>query len=308
MNKCTNCGTETKNPKFCSVKCRGKYYSGERNVANRPEIRKFHREHNPMKDPILLEQHKIIMKEVNNRPEINIKRSKSLKEAWERNPKIKENLIKINTGKSCSEIKKEKIRNSILKRCKTKEFKEKYGAKPKPIHSCLKCGKETTNEKYCSTNCSLYVFNRSGNATRGKHWKTPEEAKIKASKRMSGSNNPMFGKPAPDGSGYGKGKYYNTPLQGTKWFRSTWETKYALYLDKSNKEWYYELVHFPVNLNGKQTTYTPDFFLIDKYEFIDIKGYSENNKDKIQAFIEQYPNIKLKILFKKDLQNLGIKL
>src|SRR3990170_4732710 len=119
MNKCTNCGTETKNPKFCSVKCRGKYYSGERNVANRPEIRKFHREHNPMKDPILLEQHK-----------------------------IKENLIKINTGKSCSEIKKEKIRNSILKRCKTKEFKEKYGAKPKPIHSCLKCGKETTNEKY----------------------------------------------------------------------------------------------------------------------------------------------------------------
>lgn len=134
-----------------------------------------------------------------------------------------------------------------------------------------------------------------------------EERNIKLSILNSGSGNPMYGKPAPDGAGYGKGKYYNTQFQGTKWLRSSYEIKSALYYDKHKILWYYELVHFPVILNGKQTTYTPDFFLIEEFKFIDAKGYPLNNADKIQAFKEQYPYIKLDVLFYNDLIKLGIK-
>ena len=39
--------------------------------------------------------------------------------------------------------------------------------------------------------------------------------------------------------------------------RSTWEVKYAKYLDKNNIKWYYEIRKFHLG----NTSYTPDFYL-----------------------------------------------
>jgi len=82
MNRCLYCGKETKNPKFCSIYCRSKFYSGDRNVAKRFEIKKFHKDNNPMKNPKIKEKHRKIMIEINSKTEINEKRSKSLIKYW----------------------------------------------------------------------------------------------------------------------------------------------------------------------------------------------------------------------------------
>lgn len=42
--------------------------------------------------------------------------------------------------------------------------------------------------------------------------------------------------------GRGNGAYYNTPSQGRKWMRSSWEIKVADYLTKNNINWFYEYI------------------------------------------------------------------
>ena len=124
-----------------------------------------------------------------------------------------------------------------------------------------------------------------------------EVRKIK-SEKLSGKNNPAYGKPPV----HTKKSYYDSPLQGRVCFRSSWELKYAKYLDEINILWLYEGKTF----NLGDTTYTPDFFLPQFYKFIEIKGYMRPEaQDKINKFIEQYP-WDLKILYKKDLIELGV--
>lgn len=266
-----------------------------------------------MKNPILLEQHKSIMKEVNNRPETNIKRSKSLKEAWAKNPERKEQQRKefLENNPTNNPLIIEKIKSSIIKKWEEPEFKAKFGAKPKQVHSCLCCNKETTNKRYCSRKCSLSVNNKTGDATRGKHWKLSDEFKKWKSESMLGAGNHMYGKPAPKGSGRGKGAYHQSPLQGQVWTGSSWERLYAFYLEQNNIPYMYEDKFFHVLMGEKKTTYRPDFRLYpdtENEEFIDIKGWEQWNKEKIKCFKEQHPSIKLSVLFANDLKQLGIKI
>lgn len=87
--------------------------------------------------------------------------------------------------------------------------------------------------------------------------------------------------------------------------RSTWEIKYAKYLDKQGIKWLYESKTFDLG----NTTYTPDFYLPETKEYIEIKGYWHNDAlNKFLAFELLYPEIKIKILQKSELIKLGIKL
>lgn len=98
-----------------------------------------------------------------------------------------------------------------------------------------------------------------------------------------------------------KYKWYFTK-NGEKIFcRSGFEVIYANYLIKNNIDFEYEPCCFKLD-NGKR--YTPDFYLINEDEYIEIKGSFEVNKqynhqeDNTKLFNDKY---KLNILYWKDL-------
>jgi len=164
----------------------------------------------------------------------------------------------------------------------------------------------------------------------GKH-PTPETLK-KMSESQSGENNHFFNKKHKlktkekmrinhaDVSGkknvnYGKQMnndkkiyYHNTPFQGLILFHR-WDRKYAQYLDLNNIKYYYEYKAFELVLNNKYTTYTPDFYLPNTNEYIEIKGWwRRNSKEKFLKFKEIYKDIKITLLMEEDLINSGIDL
>lgn len=63
-------------------------------------------------------------------------------------------------------------------------------------------------------------------------------------------------------SGYGKGAFYESPFLGRVWLRSSSEVQRARELDAEGKVWFYELERFKFHMNGKMTTYCPDFWVL----------------------------------------------
>jgi len=97
---------------------------------------------------------------------------------------------------------------------------------------------------------------------------------------------------------YGKGDYYKDI-----WMRSSYEIAFAKYLDRNNIKWFYESERF----NLPSSTYTPDFYLPNTNEYIEIKGWwRECKKVKFNLFKQLYPEIKIKVLMKLDLEKLGV--
>lgn len=171
-------------------------------------------------------------------------------------------------GTSCSEKTKQKLREKNLGKKKSKESKIKL-----------------SNSAKINPNYGM------------KNKKHSEESKQKNRKSH-------LIKPIPKNTGIGKGCYYNSPLQGKIWLRSSYELSYTKYLDSKNILWYYEIETFDLGY----TIYTPDFFLVDDNKFIEIKGYMTNEaQEKINKFKEQY-SYNLEILYGKDLIKLGCKL
>jgi hypothetical protein len=91
-----------------------------------------------------------------------------------------------------------------------------------------------------------------------------------------------------------------------KFFRSSWEFNYALYLQylKDNeqiKEWYYEpeIFYFKESKNNCYA-YKPDFKIINNdnsFYFVEIKGWMDSaSKNKIENMKVFYPEIKLVVV------------
>ena len=86
----------------------------------------------------------------------------------------------------------------------------------------------------------------------------------------------------------------------------TWELKYAQYLDANNIKWIRNKESFSYNFEGKNRKYTPDFYLPETNEYVEIKGYKTNKDD---AKWNQFPkHLKLLILMRKELKRLGVKI
>ena len=96
-----------------------------------------------------------------------------------------------------------------------------------------------------------------------------EELKRRQSVNASGENNPMFGKPSPQGSGNGWNGWYKE-----FYFRSLRELSYLLDLDEKQIPWSSGEAHkfdIPyVNYKGTKRTYRPDF-LVNKEKLVEIK-------------------------------------
>lgn len=105
-----------------------------------------------------------------------------------------------------------------------------------------------------------------------------EQFKIKTSKNNSGKNNPMYGKPAPNGAGNGWKGWYKSVF-----FRSLRELMFMIENDGLFQS--AEKIRISYQFNGKNRTYAPDFIVGNR--LIEIKPAklhdSPNNLAKFAA-------------------------
>lgn len=96
---------------------------------------------------------------------------------------------------------------------------------------------------------------------------------------------------------------YRSPNGGYQFMRSTWEVKYANFLDQKGIKWTYE----PMAFKTSEGFYFPDFYLPGEACWVEIKGrLTDEAAKKMENFQKSYPNEKLTILRGNDLKDLGI--
>ena len=101
-------------------------------------------------------------------------------------------------------------------------------------------------------------------------------------------------------SGIGKFSWYTSPIAGKVFLQSTYELRYAKYLDKTKTNWKKNKRSFHYVYENKSSKYFPDFYLPDLDEYHEVKGFIRPND---RAKWSQFPK-SLKIIFKKDLEKL----
>jgi hypothetical protein len=198
-----------------------------------------------------------------------------------------------------------------------------------------------TNKKYFETHIHPRLGVKHTEETRKKivenrkPYTATEETRRKLSEANSGTRNGFYGKKhsektlekmrqngiknarrGSDCNFYGKTYYakvveYQRKDGKTIKLKSNWEVKFAQYLDSNNINWEYEKQSFPITYEYegkiKNGTYIPDFFLDN--EVIEVKGYwHKDARVKFDTFKIQYPQIKIRLLEKKQLRELGISL
>ena len=108
----------------------------------------------------------------------------------------------------------------------------------------------------------------------------------------------------------GKKCYWYGKVPHGKWgiykginMRSSWEVKFAQFLDLSGIKYQYEPKAFDLG----NTTYRPDFYIPQWDLYIEIKGYWRiDAKIKFKLFKKQYSKINIKIFNKEKLQIIGV--
>lgn len=223
---------------------------------------------------------------------------------------IKNNLClscsnKINANKN-KEVKIEKLK----KWYKENEHPLKGKKRPKHIVEELNKGREKAiNKNKTKKQKDLFskMFSGENNPMYGKKHTEESLKKMKEFQQVNpairGANSNFYGKPPK----HGKGQWYKCKDGSTVWMRSSWEIKYAEYLDENDIEWFYEPKKFPITYDGKDGTYCPDFFIINEDKYVEIKGWWRDDAyKKYTAFCEQYPNINIKLLDKEGLKKRNI--
>jgi len=175
--------------------------------------------------------------------------------------------------------------NPTSKRCKKCSIKERKRTHIKhrnpKICYCIECKKQLGETAY-------YIGTKRCNSC-----ELRRRYKL-GLKNNKGRNSPLFGK-IPNH--IKRIKYKNYLM------RSSYEIAYAKYLDKQGIKWQYE----PKTFDLGYTTYTPDFYLLDNKEYIEIKGwFREKDKIKMNNFKIDYPKEKITILMQEDLKQVGV--
>lgn len=161
---------------------------------------------------------------------------------------------------------------------------------------CQQCGKvfqhpPSRKRKFCSTGCRDKYFSI-----------------LYSDGRLKNDNNPNFANGEKIHLAHLRGCYANRVLpeytrgkkirHNGKTFRSSWEYEYAIWLEENSIDYFYESRKFKLS-DGR--TYTPDFYIPSKNEFVEIKGYwYENAKEKFCKFKEEYPDVKILIIEDKQ--------
>lgn len=128
------------------------------------------------------------------------------------------------------------------------------------------------------------------------------EYKAKQQRNSAGTNNPMYGKPSPKGSGNGWSGWYKR-----HYFRSLLELSYMIELDRTSTAWETgEQTQYAVAYDDGKHNYFPDFHLIASDVFIEIKPSrllnSQKNPEKFAAASIAFP--RFKVLTEKDVSKI----
>lgn len=92
-------------------------------------------------------------------------------------------------------------------------------------------------------------------------------------------------------------------LVGEFWMRSSYEARFARFLDSIGVEWSYEPKHFSV-LNDTKT-YLPDFYVPTIDAFIEIKGWwRDDAKEKFDDFVASNPTLRYVLVDRGVLESL----
>ncbi|MEZ4156729.1 MAG: hypothetical protein R3B52_02015 [Candidatus Paceibacterota bacterium] len=92
---------------------------------------------------------------------------------------------------------------------------------------------------------------------------------------------------------------------GDVYFFSRWEANYARALNLLGIKW----VHQPKTFSLKTQKYTPDFYLPESDEYVEIKNFlSDYSRKRDSEFRELYPDLKLTLILKEDYLKLQDKL
>ena len=119
------------------------------------------------------------------------------------------------------------------------------------------------NRKYCSNKCTMEV---------------------------------VGGKPTSPKASKGKGGI-RKDISDTIYFYSRWEANFARLMNYLKIKWEYA----PKTFNLGTQNYTPDFYLPDAREYIEIKNFLwKYSKLRDKKFRKLYPNITLKLILKED--------
>jgi len=99
-----------------------------------------------------------------------------------------------------------------------------------------------------------------------------------------------------------KGTYEGDYYKGI-WMRSSYEIKFAQFLDLSEIKWLYEPEVFDLD----NTTYTPDFYIPEWDLYVEVKGWwRKQAKTKFMKFKKQYIDKNIEVFDKKRLLKLGV--
>jgi hypothetical protein len=110
---------------------------------------------------------------------------------------------------------------------------------------------------------------------------------------------------------HAQGLWYSRKDGQQVWLRSSYEVAVAKWLDAQSLTWQYEPKAFPVifNLNGQkiESTYTPDFYVVEYGYYIEVKGYwHEDAKLKFIETLVQNQDLKVEVWQLPKLKELGI--
>ena len=142
---------------------------------------------------------------------------------------------------------------------------------------------------------STTLYNKTRESIAG--WHHTEDSKKKIGEGVSGKKNGMYGKKAK----FNKYTNYINEEVIIK-MRSTWEVKFAQWLDENNKSWTYEKHTFPLS---NESTYTPDFY--SDGVFYEIKGYPhKGSMNKLELFMNEYNDKKIILVNREFLENNNI--
>lgn len=186
-------------------------------------------------------------------------------------------------GKFCLDCKKQiDPRSTYCKKCALKGKRSpSYKQNPKENPN-YKTGNRSDNPPLCSV-CKNKL-------------KCPYAKKCRSCylKSLVGKGNPMFGKISKHGTW---GTYKNIKM------RSSWEIKFAQFLDLSGYAWKYEPKAFDLGAS----TYTPDFYLPEFDVYIEIKGFWRNDAIyKFSKFLKLYKNINIIVMDRLGLLLIGV--
>ena len=114
----------------------------------------------------------------------------------------------------------------------------------------------------------------------------------------AGKNNPMYGR----SPGHGKWFSVDTPLQGVKRMRSSYEKIYAEYLTENKIDFLYEPKRFHFS---NETSYLPDFYLIKDEMYVEVKGWvKDKDIQKLNRFKKEYPEFNIKMITSENIKEI----